>query len=252
MITDKLRIHRYCKEGNSLVEIEDILLIEERVELYLNGTWIHEFICTKVNLEELTVGYIFGKGYISNYDEIESIEVEEHIIRVRLKRKINSDLIEIPNKNSMKGDPLEKAIIKSKCKEESKVEGLNYAKVFDVYSEFSKQSKLFQETGGVHSAKLVDKDFNDMFFAEDMGRHNAIDKVIGYGLKENISFEDKLIVVSSRMPLELVEKCHRVGITSIVSVSVVTENAARYGQKNNMDIIGMFRKSRFNVYSRKI
>ncbi len=256
MITKKEKIYRYNKKDNSLLEIDDVVLVEAKVGLIVNSTLISTLICTERNMEELAIGYLFGKDYIIDGNDIESLRIFKNEIVIKLKEKSSDNSSEESKKKVNGKSSIEPADSRKNNKFNSSLENkgknLDYSKIFDIVEEFSEQSKLFQETGGVHSAKLVDKDFNDMFFAEDMGRHNAIDKVIGYGLKENISFEDKLIIVSSRMPLELVEKCHKAGITNIAAVSVVTENAARYGRKNNMNIVGMFRKSRFNVYSKKI
>ncbi|MBK5246856.1 MAG: formate dehydrogenase accessory sulfurtransferase FdhD [Peptostreptococcaceae bacterium] len=127
---------------------------------------------------------------------------------------------------------------------------ISYEKVLICLKEFSSASPLFKATGSVHSGQLLDGDYNVLFFTEDMGRHNVIDKIIGFGLKNNLDYDHCLLMISSRMPLELVEKVYKTGIKNIASVSAPTKNAALFAREKNMNLIGMYRDSRFNVYSK--
>ena len=125
-----------------------------------------------------------------------------------------------------------------------------YEKLLNRFKEFCSASPLFRATGSVHSGQLMDADYNVLFFTEDMGRHNVIDKIIGFGLKNNINFNQCILMISSRMPLELVEKTYKTGIKNIASVSAPTKNAVLFARAKKINLIGMYRDSRFNVYSK--
>ncbi|HZK88307.1 MAG TPA: formate dehydrogenase accessory sulfurtransferase FdhD, partial [Anaerovoracaceae bacterium] len=115
---------------------------------------------------------------------------------------------------------------------------ISYEKVLIRFKEFCSASLLFRATGSVHSGQLMDADYNVLFFTEDMGRHNVIDKIIGFGLKNNIDFNQCILMISSRMPLELVEKAYKTGIKNIASVSAPTKNAVLFARAKNINLIG--------------
>jgi len=127
---------------------------------------------------------------------------------------------------------------------------ISYENVLSKFKEFCSASPIFRLTGSVHSGQLMDANYNVLFFTEDMGRHNVIDKIIGFGLKNNINFTHCILMISSRMPLELVEKAYKIGIKNIASVSAPTKNAVLFARGKNINLIGMYRDSRFNVYSK--
>ena len=127
---------------------------------------------------------------------------------------------------------------------------ISHEKVLHCFNVFCSASPLFKATGSVHSGQLLDAEYNVLFFTEDMGRHNVIDKIIGFGLKNNVDYHRCLLMISSRMPLELVEKAYKTGIKNIASVSAPTKNAVLFAREKNMNLIGMYRESRFNIYSK--
>lgn len=127
---------------------------------------------------------------------------------------------------------------------------ISYQDVLQSFRDFCSASPLFRATGSVHSGQLLDEDYKVLFFTEDMGRHNVIDKIIGFGLKNNLDYHRCLLMISSRMPIELIEKAYKTGIKNIASVSAPTKNAVLFAREKNMNLIGMYRDSRFNVYSK--
>jgi len=126
---------------------------------------------------------------------------------------------------------------------------MDYERLLAAFKSFGDASPLFRKTGSVHSGQLLDENFEVLFFTEDMGRHNVMDKLIGFGVIHEIRLQDCLVMISSRMPLELTEIALHAGITRIASISAPTREAVLYARKNKMNLIGMFRGSRFNVYA---
>ena len=117
-----------------------------------------------------------------------------------------------------------------------------------LYKEFNQRAVLFKATGCMHSAGISDGE-RILVIAEDIGRHNAVDKVIGHCIIENISVEDKMMLVSGRLSSEIVSKCARWGIPVLVSRTSPTSYAVEIAEKANITLIGFVRGERFNIYS---
>lgn len=114
--------------------------------------------------------------------------------------------------------------------------------------EFNNKSELFRETGGVHSCAICSRD-EMIFFSEDIGRHNAIDKVIGKSIMSDRGFKDKILLTTGRISSEIILKTARSGIPIIVSHSAPTEFAVKIARELNITMIGFARGDRMNVYS---
>jgi Uncharacterized protein required for formate dehydrogenase activity len=106
----------------------------------------------------------------------------------------------------------------------------------------------FKKTGAVHSAALCDSK-KILIFKEDLGRHNAMDKVVGEALLKDISLRDKILLSSGRLPLEVVARAAVCRIPAIVSVSAPTYQSVALARKKNMLLIGFCRSERMNIYS---
>ena len=110
------------------------------------------------------------------------------------------------------------------------------------------EGKLFQSTGGVHVAALFENE-SLLAFAEDVGRHNAIDKVVGIGIKREADFSNSIIVSSGRQPADMVLKVARVGTPIIVSRAAPIRSGIIAAQKTGLTLICFARENRFNVYT---
>ena len=111
-----------------------------------------------------------------------------------------------------------------------------------------KCSTLYATTGGVHNAALCNKD-EVLFFNEDIGRHNAVDKVIGRCINKNIPIDDKIVVTSGRISSAVLQKIVRASIPILISRSAPTSEAIRLSKVFGVTLIGFARGKRFNVYS---
>ncbi len=113
-----------------------------------------------------------------------------------------------------------------------------------------KQQRIFGETGGIHAAGLFDTDGNLKVVAEDIGRHNAVDKVIGYMVLNNLLFSDELVLqVSGRAGFEILQKAAMAGIPIVSSVSAPSTLAINTAESMNMTLACFVRGDRFNIYT---
>ncbi len=108
---------------------------------------------------------------------------------------------------------------------------------------------VFQETGGTHGAGIFDAGGNIIVVKEDVGRHNAVDKVLGYLLLSGIPASDKGLVLSGRLSYEMVLKAARAGIPLVCSVSAPTALGVEVGLRTGVTLVGFVRGGAFNVYS---
>ena len=108
---------------------------------------------------------------------------------------------------------------------------------------------VFKRTGATHCAILFSKDGESLVSAEDLGRHNAVDKVIGGGLMKKVDFGETWLAVSGRLPSDMVLKPAMVGIPLVASVSAPTLGGVKAGEKAGITVIGFTRGGRLNCYS---
>jgi FdhD protein len=110
--------------------------------------------------------------------------------------------------------------------------------------------RVFEKTGGLHAAALFDADGNVEAVREDVGRHNAMDKLVGWGvLEERLPFTDRIVLVSGRASYELVQKAVRAGAGFFCAVSAPSSLAVDVAQRFGMTLVGFLREDSFNVYT---
>jgi FdhD protein len=120
--------------------------------------------------------------------------------------------------------------------------------VLSLMKEFQQRSEVFKDTGGVHSAALSDGE-NIITFSEDIGRHNAIDKIFGECLWEEIPTRDRIILTSGRVSSEVLFKTAKRSIPIIISKSAPTDMAIRAALNLGITLVGFVRGKRMNVYA---
>ena len=232
---------------NGADRVDDIVASERRLRIKVNGVEIIKLFCTPVMIRELVVGFFMTEGLIKGgfCAERMSIEYGEEIV------------IDIPAEGEVS---LEGSTITSGCvggvtfdHSEVGIEVRNDLRISknqlkDLFTKFQKASRLYNQTGCIHSAAVSDgKEI--IVLAEDIGRHNAVDKAIGYCILENIGLDDKIMLVSGRLSSEMASKCSRWAIPIVASRTAPTERAVMLARKRGITMIGFMRGTRFNIYS---
>jgi len=234
-------------------EHRDIVADEVPLTIHVNGKELVTFLCSPCDLRELSVGFLYSSGLIKFMDDIENITIDNQnwISHVALKNK--DDLSRLVFKRLYtsgcgKGTLFYNSLdFMNKKKTESNFK-ISQDRIVELINIFQKGSVTFNQTGGSHSAALSNgKDI--LVFKEDIGRHNAVDKVIGEALIRNLSMRDFIILSSGRISSEIIFKVQKSGAAFIISRAAPTNQAIRLARECNLTLVGFVRGQRMNIYS---
>ena len=232
-------------DGASAREGTHPVVEEVPVMILVNGRHLATAMMSPVRLEEFVVGHLFTEGIIASRDAIESVQVEKQTIRVLTRDHLRPLG---PKRTILSGcggsasflDPARLPKITSDYTVGTALIAESMKKVLD--------SEIHRLTGGVHVVGLV-SDRGVLCVREDIGRHNAMDRAIGYALMEGIDLSRTFVVSSGRISSEMARKCLVAGIPIAVSRSATTALALDLASKNGLTICAFARGSRMNVYT---
>lgn len=243
-----LEIRKIVKfNKNEVLIVDDPVAIEKKIKIYVNNEELITLAASPIQTKELVVGFLMTEGILKGdwcYRKINIKENEREIdVRVSLDGHIS-----LKDKTITSGCFTGLSFlsdIKSQIKNDIKIEPES---LFKLFNQFQQNSTLYKTTGCIHAAAIADlKEI--LFIAEDIGRHNAVDKVIGWCLINNESFTDKIILVSGRISSEMVLKVAKWKIPIIVSRTAPTSVAVDLAEQAKITLIGFLRGKRFNIYS---
>jgi FdhD protein len=243
----------FYKKG-SFTEGEDIVVREEPVTLYLNDKEFVTLVCSPGDLKELAVGFLCSEGVLLKKENLKSILINEDdglIWAETAGASTSQDMFLKRFVTSCCGRGRASFYFINDTKGVDKVDSdLQVAPrdVFYLTGQLEKLSEVFKTTGGAHSAALCTRD-SVVFFYEDIGRHNAVDKIFGRCFLDDIPYSDKILVFSGRISSEILIKVAKMGIPIIVSRSAPTELAVKLADQLGITVVGFAREGRLSVYT---
>ncbi|MCM8821934.1 MAG: formate dehydrogenase accessory sulfurtransferase FdhD [Candidatus Omnitrophica bacterium] len=222
----------------------DRIAVELLLKIYLNKKRLVSISCSPEDLDYLVTGFLFSEGIVKDKSDIKNIKIEEGCCYVEVKESSF-----FCQKLWIKGSGC--GTFFSSQQKLEKVSSPFFAispdDVLFLMKEMEAFSKEYHLTGGVHSAGLSDGK-KIIIFRQDIGRHNAIDKVIGESLIKGISFSDKILLTSGRISSEIVSKSAKCNISIIISKSAPTSYAIKLAEFYEITLVGFARGKRFNIY----
>ena len=229
-------------ENKNHTEELETIIGEFPLALVINNEYSNTFLCTPENLEQLVAGFLMTKGVIKSKADIKSIEVD-------FENRVANTVIN-KNEDSDKGkryylNDLDYVDLKPI---ENTDTTIRVSDIYEVMKENLTSSELFKNTGGVHSVAIYDNK-TLLTIREDVARHNAMDKSIGYCILNNIDLKDKIIFVSGRISCEMILKAAKAGIPIVVSKSAPTNLSREIAKKLNITLAGFVRGERMNIYT---
>ncbi len=249
---------------------EDTVALETEYSLFVNGQKLVRLSCTPEDLKELALGRLYTEGLVRNIRQIRSIQIqeEERTIYVEIsenekqrtekesgkntKNEVESS-IESREKEPGKTEPIQYRNAETTMPErKQRSEGNRIVGFSEIFSAaevfFSQPGELFRETGCAHSCAFW-KEREIVCSFEDIGRHNALDKVAGKLLIQEIDPGDGVIFTSGRISADYLKKIIQMGVATVVSRAAVTEAAVLLAEKYGILLLGFVRNYTGNLYA---
>jgi FdhD protein len=247
---DKVPILRVIKESQK--QVEDTVVTEFHLTIVLNNRELVTLLCSPAKLDFLTIGFLYSEGLINSKDVIKDIvlDPERGIIDVTTKEPVKSpeDILSrriIASSGGKGASPL--SAVHPRSRIDSQIH-ISPPEVLNLIQEFVHRSELFAATGGVHGAALCDTK-TILVFSEDIGRHNAIDKVFGECIVKDMPTHDRLLITSGRVSSEILLKVAKRNIPILISKSAPTNLGVKLANDSGITLIGFVREKRMNVYT---
>lgn len=241
-------------DGDTPSVKEEVIVTESPITIILNGKEFATILCSTSDLEDLIVGFLASEGMILFYSEITSLTIDE---------TKGFAYVEIKNRNEMMKNLHSKRFIGSCCGKSRQFyfqSDVKTAKTvtsnlqitpkqcYKLMDQLQEKSMQFKETGGVHNVALGTVD-EMITHRTDIGRHNALDKIYGYILRNRVPLKDKVIIFSGRISSEVLLKVSKIGVGIIISKSAPTELGLQLAEDLGIAAIGFVREQKMNVYT---
>ena len=236
------------------INVEGAVAKEQALTIMLNNQELITLLCTPMDVNYLAIGFLFSEGLIKDGATLKKITVDNKRGIVR---------VETYNNAEPSSDFLFKRIITSGCgrgasfynvadaQQQKKIESQLKVSTHDVLTlvhEFQRCSRVYEVTHGVHSAALCDSK-NIIVFNEDVGRHNAIDKIFGECLLKDISTEERIVITSGRISSEILLKVSHRNIPILISVSAPTDLGVKLADDLGITLVGLVRGKKMTAYT---
>jgi len=250
MISGELNIEKSSFQKQQK-RAEKVLSLEAPVQLFYNSKEIATFLCTPHNLREFTVGWLFSQGLIESLDEINILSACEEMSKITVITKEdrfngNGKWTKVLTSGCGGGIIFKKhlqeviePVTSSLC--------LSVRTINHFMKEMVSNARLYKLTGGIHSAALADSQ-EILFIYEDVGRHNAVDKVIGKGIFAGVNFGQTILLTTGRISSDIVLKAARAKIPIISSLSIPTTLALEIAEASNICLVGRAISTDFVIY----
>lgn len=252
-VTTKRKVLKYA--GTALLEQQDEIVSEYPLTIVLNGEEFATLVCTPTDLEDMAIGFLASEGVIRFADEIKSMMVDEQngfaYVEMTNKQPVGTQFYSKRFIGSCCGKSRQSFYFYNDVKTAKTVmskAGITVDQCFHLMGLLQQSSSYFQNTGGVHNAALCDQD-SIIIARTDIGRHNTLDKIYGYWMRNRIPLQDKCIVFSGRISSEVLLKVAKIGVGIILSKSAPTDLALQLADDLGITVVGFIRGQKCNVYT---
>ena len=248
------KIKKINLREKSVKFVDELIAVEAPVDIYVNDQHVVTLFSLPTQLKELGIGWLLSQAIVKSIDEIISVQVKENNVRISCSGKVETRIKAAKTMKIMDsscGSTIEDFLflIDRMIKPFADSDyGVKAEKILQFVKVLNEKSTLFKLTGGTHSAAIFHEE-KLVAFAEDIGRHNAVDKVIGAAAEKKVEFSKCVIVSSGRQPANMVLKAARVGIPIVASIAGPVNSGVDVAIKTGVTLICFVRGQRMNVYS---
>lgn len=252
--------------GSGAATTEDVVAVEEPLEIRIAAGVEPErsvsiTMRTPGNDEELAIGFLWGEGVISDSSQIDrplpAVRGDQNVAAISLTGIVAADLARLERNSYTTSScgvcgKTSIALLRQRSRFElpDGAPLVDASVLHDLPRRVRERQGVFSQTGGLHGAALVSSDGTIIALREDVGRHNAVDKLIGAQvLLDNLPLSEQLLFLSGRASFELVQKASMAGIPIVAAVGAPSSLAIELAESTGITLIGFLRDERFNVYS---
>jgi len=224
---------------------------EVPVDFIVNGRKLATFMCTPENLKELAIGYLYNRGLIKSLEEILDIGVSYEIRKIfattsSILTHEEYGLSGVLTSGCGSATVLSDSLLNQRSIESDFVTSLSHLK--NLALAMAKGAEKYQETGGIHCAALADND-DILIQREDVGRHNAVDKVIGNGILNGFNLNRTIVLTTGRISSDMILKAVACGLPVVATRSIPTGMALEIAEGLGITVIGRVSSQRPIVYT---
>ena len=238
----------------------DHIAAEEPLEIRVEGHSVAVVMRTPGHDRELAAGFLLTENIIRSSADIFDISTcgssdDDNVVNVTLRNPaafdrtkltrnvFSSSSCGICSKATIDAVRQQFAPIQSDCRVSAEI-------ILQLPNILRENQQTFEQTGGLHACALFDPEGNLLSLREDVGRHNALDKLIGHALLENqLPLHNQLLLLSGRVSFEMMQKALAAGIAIVAAISAPTTLAVEFARENNQTLIGFLRGETMNIYS---
>ena len=230
--------------------VESGVILEQEVSLTVNGEIWLSFMCTPVDLEALAVGFLFNEGLLNSVDELVSVRVCPTMDNVDVWLNKSVERPDTWRRTSGCGGGITHETIETTIPMRDPKDGivLSTGKISQLIGQLFDSQDLYKRVGGVHSSVLSDGQ-KIVVMADDIGRHNTLDKIAGHCLLDRIKLDYSMLITTGRISSEMLQKASRIGAAVVVSRSSPSSLAIEIAQREGIILIGYARGNQFNAYT---
>lgn len=256
----ELKVFRINVSKQTIEERQDFVAEETSIHIFLNKIHYGTILCSPNQLKELVEGHLLSEGLIRSMNEIaELILKKDGKCLVKLKSGIDAEerisssqrfaRLVVSSCGSPDFWPISEVITSLNITKLDMTETVEAEIISQSVKRLNTIARQYRETGGVHVAALYLMDGDLVTLAEDVGRHNAVDKVIGAAANDNLQFENSFIALSGRLTGDIVLKAARMKIPVIASLAAAISSGLEAAQLTGVTLVGFVRGKRMNVYT---
>ena len=232
-------------KNGKITDVTENVVKDSTITLTINDKIKRSLSAIEDSLKEFAVGYLFNENMVKTLEDIEKIEINENQINVKINDTLLKTKETVLCSDSAGGwrskiNNIEPVTSNFQVKSDELIERIE---------ELKNNAQIWQATGGTHVAGIVYKD--NFIVKEDVSRHVAVDKVIGYGILHDYDLSNCYVIYSGRMPADMVIKIVRAGIPVLASNAAPAYSGCETAKKGNVTLVGFLRGQRFNVYNNK-
>lgn len=232
-------------KNGKITDVTENVVKDSTITLTINDKIKRSLSAIEDSLKEFAVGYLFNENMVKTLEDIEKIEIDGNKINVEINDTLLKTKETVLCSDSAGGwrskiNNIEPVTSNFQVKSDELIERIE---------ELKNNAQIWQATGGTHVAGIVYK--NNFIVKEDVSRHVAVDKVIGYGILHDYDLSNCYVIYSGRMPADMVIKIVRAGIPVLASNAAPAYSGCETAKKGNVTLVGFLRGQRFNVYNNK-